>query len=390
MNYYAINFYKKLRTNYRLIILLLILFSIPNENNYKFRTNADDETLISVNKHNEQFYIHGIHLTAWKAGSKQFRKKIEKYLSEDKCNTLVIAVKEYTGEVYIPDVDQVKELGSFVNAIPDIKQFINILKSKKIYTIARIVVFKDNIAARKRSSWAIKTPDGTLWTDYKGITWLDPYNKETWDYNISIAEQCANLGFDEIQFDYIRFPSDGDIKTCRYSQHHSSITAIKCISDFLKEAKTRIKSKYNVNISVDIFGLTTSVFHDMGIGQNIICITDIVDYVCPMLYPSHYNKGELGIPDPNKSPYETVFRSLSDASKRLGKNYIKLRPYLQDFSLGYKYGIKEVEQQIRACYDNNIFKWTLWNPTMNYTFDIFEKDFINNIQERYYIEFSSK
>lgn len=362
---------KKLEGCIIFIIISITIFYMKVDVESLTKEKTSSKFVIQPNKPQ---YVRGIHLTSWAAGSKKYRKKIESLLNEKKINTLVIAVKEYSGEVYIPGVKAAEEFKTYVNAIPDLEAYLKDLKTIGIYPVARIVVFKDNATAKKRLKWAVKNPDGSIWKDYKGQAWLDPYNKETWEYIFEIAERAVNLGFEEIQFDYIRFPSDGVIKNCRYSQSHSSITAIKTIVDFLAEAKKRLKDKYGVNISVDIFGLTTSVEHDMGIGQMLLEIAKYVDFLCPMVYPSHYAKGEYGIPDPNKEPYKTVYKSLKDASLRLGPDYKKLRPYLQDFSLGKKYGLKEVLAQIKASYENNIFEWTLWNPEADYTTDVFMQE----------------
>ena len=312
-------------------------------------------------------FVRGIHLTSWAAGSKKSREKINALLKDTELNTVVVAVKEYEGEIYIPGVPLAEKYKIHVNAIPDVKDYVERLKSEGIYTIARIVVFKDNSLPRKRPDLGVKKPDGTLWTDRHKITWLDPYNKEAWDYNISVASQAIMLGFDEIQFDYIRFPSDGDTKQCRYSfAHHSSSYNAKCLDDFLEYASGKIKPM-GANLSIDIFGLTPSVSHDMGIGQKFNEMTQWVDFVSPMTYPSHYAKGEYGIPNPNAVPYRVVHKTMYDANKRLGDLSKRLRPYLQDFSLGYKYGPKEVRAQIEACEDQGIKEWLLWNPNCNYT-----------------------
>ncbi len=313
-------------------------------------------------------YVRGIHLTSWVAGSKRLRSSINSLFEETELNTAVIAIKEYKGEVYVSGVKEVNELGNFVNAIPDLKEYLEELKSKGVFTSARIVVFKDDKTAKEKPAWAVKTPDGEVWQDRKGISWSDPYNKDVWDYNIKIAERAAVLGFDEIQFDYIRFPSDGNTRNCRYSVRHSSISAIGALQGFLKEAHRRLKP-LGVDISICVFGLTTTANHDMGIGQRIVEMSEVIDAVCPMVYPSHYNKGEYGIDNPNAHPYETVYISISGASRRLGDMKKKLRPYLQDFSLGHKYGPKEVRAQIQACYDSGVYQWLLWSPGCKYTKD---------------------
>ena len=235
-------------------------------------------------------YVRGVHMTAWVTGSPKIRSNINSLFEQTEINTAVIDLKEYEGEVYLPGVAVCEENKSYVNAMPDLKEYLNWLQSHNIYTIARIVVFKDNIITRHHPEWAVQNASGGLWKDRKGITWLDPYNKDAWNYNLTIAEHAADMGFNEIQFDYIRFPSDGNTSTCRYSQLHSSMTKHTALVGFLKEASRRLKPK-GVDISIDVFGLTTTVTHDMGIGQKIVEMAECVDYVCPMVYPSHYNKG---------------------------------------------------------------------------------------------------
>jgi len=312
-------------------------------------------------------YVRGIHLSAWIAGSKKHRQKIKQLFAETELNTVVIAVKEYNGEVYIPGVKTAQEIGAYRAAMPDIRTFLDELKKDGVYTSARIVLFKDSIAATMRPEWAVRDASGNIWKNNKGTAWVDPYNRNTWEYNFAVAEACIDLGFEEIQFDYVRFPSDGEVSQCRYSQPHSSTTAINNLGDFLRAARKRLKEKRGANISVDVFGLTTAVEHDMGIGQNIVAMAKEADFICPMVYPSHYPKGSFGYRNPNSQPYPIVCKSMEKASRRLGLDTGKLRPYLQDFSLGYKYTSKEVREQIQACYDMDIPEWTLWNPRSSYS-----------------------
>ncbi|MBU0951530.1 MAG: putative glycoside hydrolase [Elusimicrobia bacterium] len=351
-----------------LIVACMILLSLDKTISIFSQEKSTAPVVVQQPAPNKPKFVHGVHLTAWSAGSKKFRKKFQKYIDETTLNTVVIAVKEANGEVYIPGVKQAEEFGAYVNAMPDIKNYIEKLKSQKIYTVARIVVFKDTIAAKKMPEWGVKNPEGGLWEDKKGLSWLDPFNKANWAYTFEIAEQCANLGFEEIQFDYIRFPSDGIIKDCRYSQPHSSGTAVQCIVDFIKEANLRLKPKYSLYISVDVFGLTTSADRDMGIGQRFEAMAQEADFICPMVYPSHYPKESYNIAEPNSQPYKTVYTGLRYASKRMEGNVSKIRPYLQDFSLGYKYNSEEVLAQMQACYDNDIYEWLLWNPASKYNF----------------------
>ncbi|MDR3113682.1 MAG: putative glycoside hydrolase [Endomicrobium sp.] len=311
-------------------------------------------------------YARGIHLTAFISAVNKHRSAAIELFDDTELNTAVIDIKELEGQVYMDGVKTADANGaSFARALPNLDKYIKQLKEKEIYTIARIVVFRDNLMPRKKTKWAVKKSDGSLWTDRKGITWLDPYNQEAWDYAIEIAQRAADLGFDEIQFDYIRFPSDGNIASCRYlKKEHTKETAAKALVGFLEKASEKLKEK-NVKISIDVFGLTTTADDDMGIGQKIVEMAQYVDYVSPMVYPSHYNKGAYGIDDPNKNPYKTVYKGMEGAIKKLPAE--KMRPWLQDFTMGFKYDKEQVRAQIQACYDNGIGDWLLWNPRCVYT-----------------------
>ncbi|MCB4792852.1 MAG: putative glycoside hydrolase [Elusimicrobia bacterium] len=327
-------------------------------------------------------YVRGIHLTAWLAGSVKGREKIFKLLEETELNTVVIDIKEMQGEVYIPGVKSFSKESTFTFAIPNIEDYLAELHKRGIYTIARIVVFKDNLLPRKMPELGVKNKiTGDLWQDRAGVTWLDPFNKEAWNYNIDIAKRAKELGFDEVQFDYIRFPSDGNTKNCSYSKQHTSTAAVSALDGFLRSAYKQLKP-LGLNISIDVFGLTTTNIHDMGIGQKIVEMSENVDFVSPMVYPSHYNKGEYGIPDPDIEPYDTVYLSLRGAKRRLGNSYAKLRPYLQDFSIKHRYGAKEVVEQIQAVYDNDIGEWLLWNPSCRYTIEALKgKEFSDKFEK---------
>ncbi len=339
--------------------------------------SVSTQTVVAV--HLKPKYVRGVHLTSWVAGSQKLRQPLEKLVEETEINTFVIDIKEYEGEVYLPGYKKADEYKCFTNAIPDAQKYIAELKKKNIYLIARIVTFKDNQLPKRRPDLAVKDVNGGLWKDRAGLTWLDPYNKENWDYNIGLAEHAVKMGFDEIQFDYVRFPSDGNMKNCRYIQPHSSVTASAAIVNFLEAAHKRLKP-LGVNIGIDVFGLTTTVTGDMGIGQKIVEMTRWADFVSPMVYPSHYAKGEYGIPDPNKAPYHTVYLSLESAKRRIPVS--KIRPYLQDFSLGVHYGSKELLEQIQACYDNDVAEWLLWNPRCVYTRQAFKSKEFSGVYEK--------
>jgi hypothetical protein len=311
--------------------------------------------------------LRGIHMTGWSAGYPKARRNIIEHMKASGLNMVVIALKESDGRVFVRDVPEVKEIGSYTNAIPDLSACVQDFKQAGIYTVARLALFKDNTLARKRMDWAVRRPNGALWLGKGQAAWADPYRKEVWDYNLAIAEGAAKAGFDEIQFDYVRFPSDGPINLCRYSRaDHTPKTSAADLVEFLAEAAKRLHP-LGVKISIDVFGQTTTDDTGMGIGQHISLMADKVDYVCPMMYPSHYYRGVYGIKDPNRDPYRTIHRALGELAGPLRGLEAKVRPYLQDFSLGHHYGPKEVRDQIFAAARMGVTNWTLWNPGNHYT-----------------------
>jgi hypothetical protein len=325
--------------------------------------------------------VRGIHLTAWYVGTKKGREKIEKLFAETDINTAVIDIKETEGDVYIPGVS-LDGKPNYVAAMRDIKNYLAFLKARGIFTIARIVVFHDNKVAKQNPEWAIHsstpiplaTANGyrsDVWVDRHGSAWADPTNEKVWDYNIHILEKAAELGFQGVQFDYIRFPSDGPTRLCVYAKPHTKATAVDALEQFLERAHKRAK-ELGVELSIDVFGLTGSSGNDMGIGQKLSNLIKHVDVISPMMYPSHYAPGEFGIKSPNASPYETIHQSIRDTKKVLGESDVQLRPYLQDFSLGVKYGVKEVQSQIAAAGDLGIHEWLMWNPACRYTQEAFQ------------------
>jgi len=309
--------------------------------------------------------VHGIHLSSWGSGSKKARRALIAKINNSVINTVVVAIKEVDGKVYIPGVEMARKHKTYEPAISQPEEMLKDFKDAGLYTIARIVVFKDKVMPLARKDLAVHTPDGGVWRAAKGATWLDPYNREVWAYTLDIAERAAKLGFDEIQFDYLRYPTEGRTELCRYSKQHTSKSSIVNLNDFLVYARGRLKH-YNVKMSVDVFGLTTTAKDDMGIGQDLKTMARNVDYIYPMMYPSHYYTGEYNLKTPNSQPYKVIDRGLKDALKRLGPNYAKLRPYLQDFNLGWNYGPHEVRAQIIAARHNMLESWVLWNASNKY------------------------
>ena len=316
--------------------------------------------------------LRGVHFTGWAAGSTKARRRFLGEMKAAGFNAVVIALKDSDGHEFVKDVPFGAKTGAYLNAIPDLPGAVRDFKDQGIYTIARIAAFKDDHLARVRPDLAVHFPDGRIWTGDKGTAWADPYQREVWDYVIDVASRAAAAGFDEIQFDYIRFPSDGKTRQCRYlRKDHTPATASAALRDFLMLASSRLKP-LGVKVSIDTFGLTTSVDNGMGIGQTLDRMADVVDYVSPMMYPSHYAKGQYGLKNPNRQPYWTVHHGIADALTRLDGNPAKLRPYLQDFSLGVRYTPAHVRAQIRAAEELGVRGWILWNPGNHYTWSAVE------------------
>ncbi len=356
--------------------------SIPNTNSvnaaYKDKTNKNfwdiklstAEISQIISKIETEPVIRGVHLTSWVSGNDKLRRGIIENIRRTVINTVVVAVKEKNGEVYIPSEFSIK-YGSYASAIPDPEKIVNEFKKEGLYTIARVVCFHDNIIPKKRIELAVKNSDGGAWKTRKGDMWVDPYNKEVWDYIMDVAERAAKAGFEEIQFDYVRYPTEGDTKKCRYSAVHNKENATKNIVDFFAYARKRL-AKYNVKISADVFGLTTN--SEMGIGQDLKMISENVDRVYPMMYPSHYYSGEYNLSNPESQPYKVIDRGLKQAMNKTGLNYYKIAPYLQDFSLKVKYTPFDVRAQIIAAKNNYIPSFLLWNPSSKYSWEALDKN----------------
>lgn len=326
--------------------------------------------------------VRGIYMTAQTVADKEKFDRLLKLIDETELNAVVIDVKNDEGFItYQTNVDDAQFAGSNAKiTIKDIGSTLNLLNSKKIYTIARIVTFKDNKAASKFPNLAVKSRSGGIWRDRNGQAWLNPYNREAWNYVVDIAEEAAAKGFDEIQFDYVRFPTDGNLKMIDYGKSAGS-SKPQAIGDFLKYARTRLSDMGTV-VSADVFGLVTTAENDMNIGQKLEYLADSVDVISPMVYPSHYGKGSYGVAEPDFEPYKIVNYSMKIAKQRLDKNdksIARLRPWLQDFSATYlprykKYGPAEIRAQIKATYDAGVREWILWNAANRYTVNGLNKE----------------
>jgi hypothetical protein len=311
--------------------------------------------------------VKGLYVTAWKAGNSQFIAKLTAMMRENGLNSLVVDIKDDTGAVsYSSRVPLAVQIGAGAQRFQP-EQLLERLGRDRIYPIARIVVFKDPLLATQRKDLAVLSNRGGLWRDRRGMRWVDPYNRTVWEYNVALAREAARLGFKEIQFDYVRFTSDGALHECRYPGADGRAKG-EVIREFLAYAAGELRG-LEVKISADVFGLTCSVEGELGVGQIFEDIAAQVDIICPMVYPSHYAKGTYQLADPDTKPYETVYRSLTDARRKLeqrGNQAVTVRPWLQDFSLPSVYGRAQLEAQVRAVYDAGFSEWIFWNPHNNY------------------------
>jgi hypothetical protein len=309
----------------------------------------------------------GILMTGYTAGGSRFAELV-KLIEETELNSVVIDIKDERGEIsWVPRTPEVAVGAAGLPKIEDPAATLEYLKDRGIYVIGRLVTFQDPIMASKRPDLAIQDNQGGTWENNRGLSWLDPYSTEAQDYNIALAIEAVELGFDEIQFDYVRFPTDGDISRL-WHRHHDGRLPRVVIADFLRRAKEQIVPR-GAFTSADLFGLVALVQDDLGIGQRLELMARHVDYVSLMLYPSHFNKPEYGIEDPELEPGEIVRRSLRDAKARLEGTGAKLRPWLQDFTMRVPYTPKEVRDQIDATEGEGIGEWLLWNVRNRYTSD---------------------
>jgi len=314
--------------------------------------------------------VRGIYLTSATAANPARLKELLGLVERTELNAMVINVKDDWGNITFDwDHPVAKAAGSVHSDLGDIRTLTGQLREKGVYSIARVVTFKDAYVPKARADLAVEQVGGGIWRDYNGVPWLNPYSHAAWDYLVAIARAAALGGFDEIQFDYVRFPTDGNLDAILYPGKDGRKRE-QVIADFLQYARKELRP-FGVWVSADVFGLVTSAADDMGIGQRLEEIADGVDYISPMVYPSHYTPGNLGVPNPNAMPYDTVHRSLLDAKERLVKTghseAVLMRPWLQDFSWGYPYGPAEVRTQIEATYDAGYQEWLLWNAANVYT-----------------------
>ncbi len=309
--------------------------------------------------------VRGLYVNRFAAQSVKRMHKLIAIADSTEVNALVIDVKDEFG-LNIPSQDAVlqKNAGK-AGVIPNVKQLLDTLKAHDILAIARIVVFKDSVAARANPDHVIRKPDGTPWRDKQGLTWVNPYDEEIWEYNLRVAEEAVKLGFGEVQFDYIRFPEPYKSLPPQVFPNQKGRPKPDVLAQFLKTANARI-DKLGARTTADIFGLVTTVGGALEIGQEWEKVSPAVDVVLPMTYPSHYPRGAFNLPRPNADPYKVQLTAISRARQRdakLGLTGERVRPWIQAFSLGQpKYDASHVKDQMRGIYDAGYNGWVWWHP----------------------------
>ena len=320
--------------------------------------------------------VKGIYVTACVAGTPSWRENLKKLIETTELNSVVIDIKDYSGTISFldPDFPQTNVSGCRVS---DMKEFVEELHKSDIYVIGRITVFQDPFYTKLHPELAVKKKsDGGVWKDHKGLAFIDVGAKPYWDYVVDLSKKSYALGFDELNFDYIRYPSDGNMKDTNYTWTIGSSTKPQMLKSFFSYLHDSLKDT-GAKISADLFGMTTTNNDDLGIGQVLEDTLLYFDFVDPMVYPSHYPPTWNGFKNPAEHPYEVIKLSMQggiDKEQALQVSLgiststpSKLRPWLQDFDMGASYGVAEVRAQIKATYDIGLTSWLIWDAGNKYT-----------------------
>lgn len=343
--------------------------------------------------------VRAVYMSACAAGSNTFRTHFKKILGETELNSVMIDVKDFSGTIAFPTdhplLVQEDAPGCFVY---DMKDLIKEFHDMGVYVIARITVFQDPYYAPRNPEVAVqKESDKSVWTDHKGLSFVDVGARTFWEYILALSHESYDIGFDELNFDYVRYPSDGNMKDIYYPITDAIVSAdpeygkAKELAKFFAYMDERLDDE--IVTSADLFGMTTTNTDDLNIGQVMEYVYPYVDFIAPMTYPSHYPSGFFGISNPNKEVYNVMKISLDKAVERFiaastvvplqgvaaiasttpalypkeSYDIDKIRPWIQDFDYGGTYGREEVRLQIQAVYDAGLDSWMLWDPSNWYT-----------------------
>ncbi len=317
--------------------------------------------------------VRGLYVNRWAALGKKMGQLID-IANRTEVNALVIDVKDDRGFVlYKSRVPLAVAIGADTNSAMShtrLRAILDTMAARGIFPIARIVVAKDPLLASSKLEWAIKRKaDMQPWLDKNGHPWLDPHHREVWQYAVDLAKEAYDLGFSEVQFDYVRFPDEKRLASEAVYPLASGRVRAQVIRDQLGFVRSALKP-INMPMTIDVFGLTATDTTDMGIGQRWEMFVDQADVVLPMVYPSHFAPGTYKIENPNANPYKTIDNAMKDVKRRTANiaNAAKVVPWYQDFTLGPPhYDAEKVRAQKKAGYDNGFQSWILWNPGSRYT-----------------------
>lgn len=326
--------------------------------------------------------VKGVYISAYVAGTPQMVDDLIAKMEQTEANALVIDLKDDYGRV-VCDMESplIDELGSEKIYINDIAGLMQKLEEKDVYAIARIPAFRDAWIGQVKPEWCVKKSDGTLFRDRDDNTWIDPYCREAWDYLIEIALEAKRLGFSEVQFDYVRFCTERAMQDAVFDPEQlQQYSRTDIILEFMEYAYGRL-SEAGLFVSADVFGsIINSGVNADSVGQIYGEMAKHLDYISPMIYPSHYADGNYGIDHPDMHPYETIRAALEDSRKELyyasqdGSHIAVVRPWLQDFTAGWlanhiTYEGPQIRAQIQAVYDSGYDEWLLWDASCRYAWE---------------------
>jgi hypothetical protein len=322
--------------------------------------------------------LKGVYLSYYGVADRTVRGRVLDLLDRTELNAVVIDVKGDRGFIpYESRIPLARSAGAVGPVrLQDFDKMVAGLRAKGIYTVARVVAFKDDVLARHRPGWAVAdATTGALWLDNERLAWIDPFQEPAWAYPIAVAREAALKGFDEVQFDYLRFPSEGRLGAARFSEASTEPSRLGAIASFLGQARAAL-APVGAALAIDVFGYTAFNFDDTGVGQRLEELAPLVDVLCPMAYPSAYHRGIPGYPNPVAHPYEVVLETVKRARARSAGAPVQIRPWIQDFR-DYafdrrSFGVPEVRAQMRAAVDGGATGWLLWNPGNRYTAEALE------------------
>ncbi len=384
-------------------IVSAAVFLIPAISTIEYSATAIESNIFSSSTQKIEVVKHlktpeplkAIYMSQCVVGTPSFRDDLVKLVDETELNALVIDIKDFTGKIsFTTDNPKLSDSVSDECGALDMKEFIKRLHEKDVYVIGRITVFQSPYHTKLHPEWAVqkKSVPGEVWKDYKGLSFIDVSATPYWEYIVELSKEAYAIGFDELNYDYVRYPSDGPMADVNATWAKGKAKA-DALEDFFAYLSKQVKPTGAV-LSADLFGMTTTNTDDLNIGQVLERSLPYFDYIAPMVYPSHFPKSFLNLGNPNKEPYKVVHHSMSEAAKRTmattttvsglthavfstttkphlyskeAYSPLKLRPWLQDFDYGGEYGPDEVRAQIQATYDAGLTSWMLWAPSNRYT-----------------------